>query len=724
MKCLLLGIDFEALRERERPYNNGMISAETAAEAVFRYVLKEENASPDQLIVFLAPDAICEKCDKINLFSLLPGIHTQKESRADFLHFKNEIEKICDDEGVGCPKIEEVKFSDDEKDQWAVFNKVQNFLKESGASKETISITVANASGYAPITNALSMTSKLIEIEGYGVKVLDVDLQKGIIRTDPSLQLQLYEAVCMFKDTGSTERIKMLSGRLCNEHLNSLCDQLIAFSDDLNICQVEALEPVLDRIYFILDKLEHDFDTADNFTWLICDKLREIFGDHKPFLSTILHIKCAFGWRWTSASLTLFVDALPKELVKKKIVECDLSSLPNSTQTPEIELFYTHLIKDMPMPENDKLRDLFSSYFHGQLEDSSECLLIEHFTSVFRKFENAMNEKDLTVPYEGIDILSSFSENKEAARQLAVFIDEKHFATMNQLKRELANHIDIDLNEIFSDPLLHNKKNTNSQKLMGLKYWSLKHLRRKIKGLKLNIDYHSIASFRRFLAFYFYIKIMRNIVLHAQSKELIERELNVTHMERLRCFGVDTSTLTFESLSRNVFNALYYLEECLITEPKRIIKKYYIALPDPDKENDRDFQFKSIFDNVSHYETIKVYVVKNWKDSSDVEKVFISKLKEYVIDNDIFYDIKTITHSDEPSDLLRKLTDTVQPGDEIIADTTYLSNFMMCVMFKFFKSVIEKKAVVKNVLCDDHILTDMIYSLFDATDGKESLACS
>ena len=720
MKCLLLGIDLEALLEREKPFNNGMISAETAAEAVFRYVLKEENASPDQLIVFSAPDAIYEKCDKINLFSLLPGIHTQKESRADFLHFKNEIGKICDDEGVGCPKIEEVKFSDDEKDQWAIFNKVQNFLKESGASKETISITVANASGYAPITNALSMTTKLIDIEGYAVKVLDVDLQKGIIRTDPSLQLQLYEAVCMFKDTGSTERIKMLSGRICNEHLKSLCDQLIVFSDDLNLCQIEALEPTLDRIYFILDKLEHDFDTADNFTRLICDKLREIFGDHKPFLSTILHIKCAFGWRWTSASLTLFVDELPKELVKKKIVECDFSSLPPS-QTPEVDLFYTHLIKDMPIPENDKLRDLYSSYFHGQLGDSSECLLIEHFTSVFRKFENTMNEKGITVPYEGIDILSSFSE--EAARQLALFIDENNYATMSQLKRELAKHIDEDLPDIFNDQLAHEKKIAQSQKIMGIKYWSLKHLRRKIKGLKLNFDYHSIRSFRRFLAYYFYIKIIRNVVLHGQSKELLECELNDTHKERLRCYGVDTGTLTYESISQNVFDALHYIEKCLISEQKRSIKKYYIALPDPDKENNRDFHIESMLDNVSHFETIKVYVVKNWKNSSDVEKVFISKLKEYAIDNDIFYDIKAITHSDEPSDLLRKLIDTVEPGDEIIADTTYLSNYMMCVMFKFFKSVIEKKAEVKNVLCDDHSLTDMIYSLFNATDGKESLAC-
>lgn len=694
MKYLLIFIDLKKIKETYNLYNNDLISAETVIEKIFRYTIQEQKNSPEKLIIILKTDDIYD---------------------FDFLNYINKNKQISSSTGIKQPEVELVKISRVEKYDWKAFSRVQQILEESGIPKEDLSITIAVTLTYEPF--ALDITTQLLELEGYTVERLYVDFPKGSTDySDTSLQQELYKAICTFKDTGTTDRFKKLSEKIKDRSMAELFNQLDEFSQKLNLCQVEELEPIIDKIYDYLDLLELDSDADNNFIGKLCIKLRSLFCHPKPQLSTIVYIRCCLCWKWTSQSLILFTEALPKELVTNRIVECDFSSVSSVTQTPEMELFYTHMIRDMYIPKEKELKDLLISFLKEQLEDESKNLYIEDFTTLFEWFEKGMKEKGITEPFKGVDILYSFPYDHEGRRQLIEFIyHNSPSMTMDKFKKKLSDSID-EIPYFFRDPLMCDKDNAISQKIMGIKYLSLEHIRRHLKGFKLNINYTNYFYFKRFLAYFLYIKIVRNMVCHALSLHTLNDELNEKQKSGLNRFGVDTAIVTIDSLSRNISDAISCLRECLPKNKQRTIKKYYIAIPNPKTKNDINNQLRSLFDNVSPYETVKIFIIKDENTSSNFEKNFIAQIEEFAICNNFFYDIETISDSDEPSVFLSNLIATVEPGDQISADTTHMTNLKMYGMIMFFNTVIEKKAEVKNVICKDYCLTDLINSHFSAND--------
>ena len=109
------------------------------------------------------------------------------------------------------------------------------------------------------------------------------------------------------------------------------------------------------------------------------------------------------------------------------------------------------------------------------------------------------------------------------------------------------------------------------------------------------------------------------MVCHAFSLHTLNDELNEKQKNGLNRFGVDTDIVTIDSLSRNISDAISCLRECLPKNKQRTIKKYYIAIPNPKTKNDINNQLRSLFDNVSPYETVKIFIIKDENTSSNFE---------------------------------------------------------------------------------------------------------
>ncbi len=711
MKCLFLALDNESIKERDDLYN-GMISARTIGEAFFSYYIRLHNTPPDDLIIFTSPDVICEFED-INeniVIKFIKSLYTWKEMslHKDYHNFIKNIEQICTDAGVSPPNVYVVSISENADDRWDAFGKVKMIMDEIGFSKKNVCILAADASVCEPLTTAFGMITQLMEREGYNVEKLDVDAQNGIIvRTDTLLQSELYEAICRFTDTGKTEKLKMFCDRMLDPDMQELLKNLIVFAEDLSLCRIEELEPTLVRIYEEIDKLEC---STDSFVRVLCGKLRAFFGISKPKLLSVVCIKSCLSWEWLTQSLIIFIDALPIELLKKKIVECDISGVSSATLTPEVELFYSHLTKDMPVPKEEELRELLYDYLHGKLGDDSRFLFIEDFIDIIENFVARMEEDGLTIPYDGMDILSSYPvEDNEGVRQILEFIDNNGFKTMSQFKRKLSANPDS-ITYFYKEPLIYDKKNPYSQKIIGIRYFSLKALRRKLKGFRLDIDYGSLSGFRRFIGYYLYLKIVRNMVCHAAPFRCIDDELNDMHKKALCRFGVDTGAVNADNLSRNIAAAIKSLEKFLSTKKKKTIDKYYIAIPGPGADGDKSDEIQSLFANVSRYDTVKLYVVINENTSKAYETAFLKELEEYSISNDFFINTEMINCPDDPSELLGKLISTAAQGDKISVDCTYMTVSHMCSIMLFLKAASEKKAEITNVVCRDQSLTELINS--------------
>lgn len=715
MKCLFLGLAPEAMKEREPLGNDGVEHAETIGKAIVSYVLCSHEAPPDRLIVFTSPDNICD-FDNVNLLTkFFTSRSARKETslQTDFLSFRKSIEQICADKGISPPTVDMVIISDDlkdSKDRWEVLGKVHRILDDCDVSKEDICIMAADASSYAPITDAVDMAAQLIEMEGYTVEKLRIDTQNKISITETSPQLELFKAICEFADSGETKRLKRLKGKISDQIMTDLIVQLDVFAENLNMCQAEDLEPTLIRIYDIIDTLECTISTAGSFNRALCSKLRSVFGNSRPQISAMAYIECCLRWRWVTQSLIIFIDALPRELISKKIVQCDMSSVTCVTQAPEMELFYSHFT-NMPIPKEEDIKELLESFLHGQLDGDIRSLFIEDFIEVIKGFENGMNDNHLTIPYNGIDILTSCStDDNEGVREIREFIENNNFSTMSQFRRRLAANLD-EVPYFFKGPLIYDN-DPISKKIMGVRFFSLKHLRQSIKGFRLNIDYSNISSFRRFIGCYLYLKIVRNTVCHAGPISYLDDELNEVQKNEMSRFGIDTGAVTADSLSRNISAALNCLKKCLIPKKKRTIKKYYAAVPRSVAADDIHIRLRSLFGNVSCFDTITVYVISDEITSDEAEKAFISEMQEYGICNDFFINIERKKCSD-PSALLDKLTSTAASGDKISVDFTDMTGLQILGLTLFLKTAAEKKAEIENVIYNDQCITDLINTQFE-----------
>ena len=716
MKYLLFCAIINELPNNYDICNNGIVSAGAIVENFLRYILQEQKTAPDKLIIFWRTyDISTSNAANANLLTRMQFWKKEKSFHTDCFNCIEEIEQISASAGIKQPEVEIVKISDNEKDDRKLFSEVRRIVGESGVPKEDIFVTVADTSTSG--SDVLDMTMLRLEFDGYTVEKLHIDPEKGIAdHSETSLNLELYKAICKFKDTGITDTFNKLGEKISNKLLAELLEQLDHFSGNLNLCQTEDLEPTLDKIYNILDSLEHD--AADNIEGLVCDKLRSVFGDSKPQLLSMVYIKCCLSWKWTTQSLVLFTEVLPKELVMNKIVQCDFSSFTNATLAPEVELFYTRMTRDMYIPKEKELKSLLVNFLKGETGNDSKNLYIEDFIVLIKWFEKGMEEKGLTIPFEGIDILYLFPEKNDGVRQLTEFIYHNCSSlTMDKFREKLSSSMDS-IRYFFKDSLMYDKENTISQKIMGIKYLYPEHMRRNLDGFRLNIDYSKFSFFKRFLAFFLYLKLVRNRVCHAIPLQTLDDDLNEDHKDRLKCFGVDTGTVTYESLSRNITNALSCLKECLLSNAPRTIHKYYVSVPAPDEvddiENDIDSHLRSLFENVPSFDTVRIFVIKDKKKEGILEKALIAKIDEYAICNDFFCDIENISDSDEPSEFISNLLSTVEPGDKIGADTTYMNNIKMYGMIMFFNAVIEKKAEIGKVICKDYCLTDLINSQFGA----------
>ena len=712
MKYLIFSTGLKGLREMDDLCNNGINSAEN----ILRYTLRESDTPVDKLIVLWQTDDIYESDNATaNFFTRMLFRIKESFPFACGINCIEDIGQISASEGISQTEVEIVKFSDDEKDDWKVFGEVLRIIGESGVPKKDISVTAVDTSVYG--SNVTDMTLRLLEIEGYRAEKLYIDPQREITyHSENLLRFELYKAISDYKNTGRTDSFERLSEIVRNKHLTELLDLLGDFSWKLNMCQAEDLEPVMDKIYEILDLLESD-DAEDNYYRSLCDDLRSVFGRTKPQILSFVYIRCCISWKLFTQSHILFTESLPKELVAKKIVRCDFSSTTVSPLAAETELFYTLITRNMYIPKEKELKRLLISFLNGEEEDDSNYLYIDDFITLITWFENCLKERGLKIPFEGIDILYDYPEKNDGVRQLIEFIYHNCSSlTVDRFKRKLADAIGS-LQYFFKDPLMYDRENVMSMKIMGIKYLYPEHIRRNLKGFKLNIDFAKFSYFKRFLAFFLFIKLIRNKVCHAIDLDIILHEdLNEQHMERLKCFGVDTGTVTSDSVARNITNALGCLEKCLLSKIPRVTNKYYIAVPESGKADDTDLMLRSLFENVQCYDTVQVYIIKDKSKKDILEKALSAKIEEYAINSNFFCDIGTIDHSDEPSELLRNLISTVEPGDKISADTTYMNNLMMYSMIMFFNDVIEKKAEIGKVICKDHCLTDLINSQFSAND--------
>ena len=711
MRIFLLGLGSDSMKEQDPLANDSLNSADTICETIISYMLGLQNAHLDKLIIFSSPDTICDSGNVNLLTRFFTNQSARKETsfQSDFLSFNKRIEEICENKGVSPPIVDLISISDDAKNAWEIFEKVKKMLEESGVPAEDTCIMSADASSYTPITYVLSMITQLFESEGYKVDRLSVDTQNSACHlTDPAVRITFYDAICEFVNTGRSEKP---DGNINDPLMTDLLEQLDRFAEDLNLCQAEDLEETLFKIYEIIGILGTRGE-SDNFSRSLYGKLTSLFGNSMPQLSTTVYIECCLRWKWLTQCLIIFIDALPREIHQKKIIMCDISSVNNAIQTPETELLYTYLTNS-PVPKEEEIKELLSSFLHGQLGDDSKSLFIEEFAEIIKRFEKSMNDNDLTIPYNGIDHLTSYSNDEnEGVDQIIQFIQNNDLATMSQFKRRLAANIDEF--EYFYKDQLRFDENLISKKILGVKYFSLQHLRKTLKGFRLNIDYSHLSDLRKFIGYYLYIKHVRNNVSHASVFRRLDDKLNTDQKRELSRLGIDTGEVTAGSISRNISAALNCLKKCLITQRKPTVKKYYMAFPIFDTFDDIHVQLHSLFANVSNYDNVNVYVMNNKAVSDETEMIFIREMNKYAIQNDFFINVEKINCS-EPSELLNKLSLTVKNGDKISADCTDMTGIQIITMTLFLKMSAEKDADIENVICKENCLTDLINSQFKKT---------
>ena len=744
-------------------YNNGAVEAKNSSEACCKYLLKRRGHIPDLIITLIMSD-------------------TAAKNLSDFIYFEKTIQDFCESEGIRVPSFKAVKISKSEK-KVNHFGKsiltVRRIIRESSFSLNT-RIMIDTSLKQHSMNTMFQMMTCLLKNDGYNrIKSYYADNEREHIVEENTCHLMcINEAITEFSEYGTAQKMKAYfesnSHKKTAPVVNRLMEAMQSFSDSIQLCQTEQLQDILNNDIFPTLKEVENMSVSptmheDVFTLkLMVENIRRKFGCNMSGDTFIITPMMLIEWclknRCIQQAVTLFVENIPKYLVSSGILQYD-NALSNTLNSPEVNLLYTQIISACCTKGDDlssntdtisKLSqmELMKQYIaKGRLSEAEEDK-IRIFVDTLTDFRYLIGDNR---PQSAI---RSYCPKNKGEQKLVELINKfnptSYSKLVNTLKVQpsvLTAFINImtpprkttDEEQDNAEKKAVSDTNDIDKKLNGIKNFSMKYVRKSLPGIKLNIKRDKIDYFRRFLAYYVYIKrCIRNYLNHAVE---FNDTLNQRQIAEFESYSVHTGAITIQSISENIIDALKCLDECIIKDHRSIrpVKKYYINIPDStlsaakaNRMNDTENQQSGteyisfpiipvIADSVREGDLIKIYGIRNDSENANKwENKLFEELNSLVIENDFDYEYEPINLEDSfaaaPMELFSRLVSTVVSGDRVYIDFTSIESLipMTIMMFTNYlinyrkdtnvETAVYGKAASNSLICESYDITDLIFA--------------
>ncbi|MBR1555020.1 MAG: hypothetical protein IJ644_06460 [Oscillospiraceae bacterium] len=770
--------------DSEIQYNKGTITARMTSEACCKYLLKKRSHAPDLVIALCAPDTCKE--------------NKEKKKRSGYSYFETAIRDFCKQEDMISPDFETVKISKGEESAnyfGKSIYKVRKLIHENGSYSDT-RIMIDTALKAHPINIMLQMMIRLLKNDGY--KMIEsyyaYPEKEYIAKDDTSHQLDMIEAISEFSEHGTADKMsacfRQNSRKKPEPVVIHLLEAMQEFSDSIQLCQTERLQDILNNeIFPTLEEIENMTGASsmreDVFTLkLMAEDIRSKFGysmTEKPFIITpMLLIEWCLKNRYIQQAVTLFVESVPKYLVSSGILKYD-NLLTNQLNSPEVNLLYTQVIlaccpkekapdsvsEASTIMKNRNYRTiLMNKYLTSGHVDEKDAPQIQLFIDTLNHFKSMIgSQRPKTairsyVPANDTEKLLIENINKADPNTYDKFVNTlkgKQRLLMEFAKQsEEVKPAESESSDIQEETTP--EMNEIDKKLCGIRNFSMKALRNYLRGIKLHIHRDKIEQFRRFLAYYVYIKkCVRNYLNHAQE---YSDKLTPEQISEFQSYSVHTGALTIKNITENLTEALSCLDNCIIKDYEQIrpLKKYYLPIPKRSRVvsgsatgsksvheidgvilkhyhnpmNSPFFDYDEtrfpivpvIANTVRAGETIKIYGIKpNLECTSIWESALFDELNELLIEKDFDYEYEAIEISDfsdisAPLNLFRMFTETVAEGDKLYIDMSSIEENQIPITLMMFMNYViqyQKNTMIEAVIYGQFDNTQNFYALYDIT---------
>ena len=747
-------------------YNKGTIEAEMTSEACCKYLLKKRGRTPDLVIALCMPDG--------------------NKTKNNYISFERSVSDFCTSEGRRAPSFAAVKITkNEEKANFfgrSIF--MVRHLIQQNSKPEGTRIMIDTSPKLHSLDRMFQMVICLLKHDGYNmIESYYTSPEKKQIAGDHTDHLMaMTEAITEFSEYGTSEKtracFKSFARKKTDPIVNHLMKAMQSFSDSIQLCQTERLQDILNNEVFpTLDEIDKMSESAvireDIFTLkLMAENIRKKFGfsmtGDKYAVSPMMLIEWCLKNRCIQQAVTLFVESIPKYLFSSGIVEYD-DMLDNTLNSPEVNFIYTQMLQacctengvTYVSSNNGGTRlmrlELMKKYIEkGRVNEADEDK-IRLFIDTLDEFRRLIGDRRPRA------VMGNYPPKNEAEKKLVELILKFNPTSFSKFVNTLKVHTSIFtlfLNEMDKTEIkpsetetVTTEANIISKKLFGIRNFTMQALRRNLPGIRLNIHRDKIGDFKKFLAYYVYIKqCVRNYLNHARD---FEDDLSTDQIEEFQSYSINTEAHSISTITDNIIDAMKCLDSCIIKEHKSIrpVKKYYLNIPKSsvtDTENVRSAENKIVFHNSdpqisgfgqTHFsiipviansvragEMVKIYGIKPASEYSDIwEAKLFAELDELVIEKDFDYEYEQIDNSEAndistPLGLFSRLVSTVVNGDSIYADLTSVEAPIPMIMMMFMNYLINYQKDTKiesavygrtdnsSLICELYDITNLIYA--------------
>lgn len=749
-------------------YNNGEIKAKNTSEACCKYLLSENSDIPELVITLCLPDAYSKSLTKID--------------QIGYFTFKRLVLNFCKDKGIAAPVFKVVRVTKTEEAAGSFVSsiyKVKQLLDEKIVPADT-QIIIDTSQNTRTVSSLIRMLTHFLNSSGYqNTACYYADPDKAIISEDKTDdQLEMIEAISEFCVHGTADSISNCferhSGKKVEPHIFRLIEAIKKFGVSVSLCQTERLAELLNSEVLPLLRTVENIRGASALKndvtafRIMADDIRKEFGItaemESPSVTPVDIIKWRLAHGYLQQAATMFCDSIPKYLVNTNIIIYD-HPLKSSLNTPEVNLLYSQIISVCNNNGTERNKEqlskiqklaLMKQFLQTGSIGSADKEQLEPFLSTMEHFS------DIIGKIRPLDAIRDYKHSNEAEKKLMNIIRSTNPETYAGFLNSILLSKQTVLEQFFLSGEEYEEKDAEisdesseqsdviSKKLANLRNFSFTAIRRRLKGIKLYIYRDKAEEFRKFLAFYVYIKkAVRNYLNHAKDGEV---DLTPEQIKEFQSYSIHTGPLTIENIKANITEALKCLDDCIIKNPDELrpVQKYYMTLPKQQRSalgstNDPKLPLKSfsnpmdspllnysqtkfpiiplIANTVKPGDVIMVYGINlNTDDAYDPKIELFGELNDLMIEKDFYYEYEEISTTKAADinvqlELFRKLTSTVTSGDKLYIDMTFVEHPVNIVQMMFMNHILHhrKDVSVEAAICGQYYYESQEYALFDMT---------
>ncbi len=432
-----------------------------------------------------------------------------------------------------------------------IYKQLSDNLGKKEYNNEKTPIYIDYTSGFRDVSFLMTSIIRYLEF-------LDVELRKIIYSNLYKHQIfdigyiydmyQLVNGVSEFVNTGNAAQLTTLYAGTGETEIKALIDAINDFSDTLSLCALSGLERSLDVLSEAMNAFKNKTDVNGMYSQIFKTLLgtienkmpfiKEDYADEKYLIYPEL-IKWCVDNGMLQQALTIYTEKMPIYYIEKygeelcSLAEFKPDELNNADNSRKTQFFYTDLFSNIYAKYGDKSK---FEKFRTDIETLSADLQKEGpavltVASVADKLESFYNEKKVDEYSENYinvipNIIKEIKENysEENAERIKGINNDLHLPnTLYKYIKNLDNKIKNMLKEYREE-----RQNTYANKMKVL--WIMNPENNKIPADKQNDIKQNVIIFEA-MKYYFAVKIVRNLVNHANDEQDTKDDNIIKEME-------------------------------------------------------------------------------------------------------------------------------------------------------------------------------------------------